>query len=45
MIEERERRDIRMAILYELSLFLNQCENNEYTKEEIVEIIDKIEFV
>lgn len=39
---EKERRDIRMATLYELRLIFSNGEKKEYTTEEIVELLDKL---
>jgi hypothetical protein len=39
---EKERQDTKMATLYELRLLITQGEKNEYTREEIVELLDKI---
>jgi len=39
---EKERKDAQMATLYELRLLFTQGEKNEYTKQEIVELLDKI---
>ena len=39
---EKERQDTKMATLYELRLIITNGEKNEYTKEEIVELLDKI---
>ena len=39
---EKERRDAKMATLYELRLLFTQGEKTEYTREEIVELLDKI---
>ena len=39
---EKERKDTKMATLYELRLIFTQGEKEEYTKEEIVELLDKI---
>lgn len=39
---EKERRDAKMATLYELRLLFTQGEKAEYTREEIVELLDKI---
>lgn len=41
-MSEKERQDTRMALLYELRLILAKGEKNEYTTEEIVELLDKI---
>lgn len=39
---EKERKDTKMATLYELRLLFTKGEKDEYTREEIVEILDKI---
>lgn len=39
---EKERHDTKMATLYELRLLFTQGEKTEYTKEEIVELLDTI---
>ena len=39
---DKERQDTKMATLYELRLIIASGEKNEYTKEEIVELLDKI---
>ena len=39
---EKERRDVKMATLYELRLLFTQGEKEEYTRQEIVELLDKI---
>lgn len=41
-ITDKERQDTKMATLYELRLLFANGEKNEYTKEEIVELLDKI---
>lgn len=41
-IIDKERQDTKMATLYELRLLFANGEKNEYTKEEIVELLDKI---
>lgn len=41
-LTEKERKDTKMATLYELRLLFTQGEKEEYTKEEIVELLDKI---
>ena len=41
-MEERERQDSKMAPHYELRLIITNREKNEYTKEEIAELLDKI---
>ena len=39
---EREMQSVKMSTLYELRLIFTNSEKNEYTKEEIVELLDKI---
>ncbi|MCM1228214.1 MAG: hypothetical protein NC320_12500 [Clostridium sp.] len=39
---EKERQDTKMATLYELRLIFTNGEKNNYTTEEIVELLDKI---
>lgn len=39
---EKERQDTKMATLYELRLIISSGEKKEYTKEELVELLDKI---
>lgn len=39
---EKERQDTKMATLYELRLIITNGEKKEYTKEEIVELLDQI---
>ena len=39
---DKERQDTKMATLYELRLLFSNGEKKEYTKEEIVELLDKI---
>lgn len=39
---EKERKDTKMATLYELRLLFAQGEKTEYTKEEIAELLDEI---
>ncbi len=39
---EREMQSIKMSTLYELRLIFTNGEKTEYTKEEIVELLDKI---
>lgn len=41
-LTEKERKDTKMAMLYELRLLFTQGEKEQYTRQEIVEIIDKI---
>ncbi len=42
VMTEKERQDAKMATLYELRLMITQGEKSEYTKTEIVELLDKI---
>lgn len=39
---EKEMQTIKMSTLYELRLIFTNGEKTEYTKEEIVELLDKI---
>lgn len=39
---EKERKDTKMATLYELRLIFSQGEKEQYSREEIVELLDKI---
>jgi hypothetical protein len=39
---EKERQDTKMATLYELRLLITQGDKTEYTKDELVELLDKI---
>ncbi len=39
---EKERKDVVMTTLYELRLIFSGSDKKEYTKEEILELIDKI---
>ena len=39
---EKERQDTKMATLYELRLIFTNGEKQNYTTEEIVELLDKI---
>lgn len=39
---EKERQDTKMATLYELRLIIASGEKNEYAKDEILDMIDKI---
>lgn len=39
---EKELKSVKMATLYELRLLFTQGEKEEYTREEIVELLDKI---
>lgn len=42
MSTEKERKDTRMATVYELRLIFSGGEKEQYTREEIVELLDKI---
>ena len=42
MPTEKEIAKIELATLYELRLIVSEGEKKEYTKEEIVELLDKI---
>ena len=39
---EKERRDTQKALLYDLRLIFSTGEKEDYTKQEIVELLDKI---
>ena len=39
---EKERKDTQKALLYDLRLIFTTGEKNDYTKQEIVELLDKI---
>lgn len=39
---EKERRDAKMAVLYELRLIFTNGEKKNYTTEEIAELLDKL---
>ena len=39
---EKDRRDTQMATLYELRLIFSGGEKDQYSREEIVELLDKI---
>lgn len=39
---DKERRDTKMATLYELRLILKKGEKKEYTLEELLDLLDKI---
>ena len=39
---EKERQDTKMATLYELRLLFSTGDKETYTKEEIMELLDKI---
>ena len=40
---DKERQDTKMATLYELRLIFSTGEKEEYTKDEILEMLDKSE--
>lgn len=40
---EKEMKAIKMSTIYELRLLFASGDKNEYTREEIVELLDKIE--
>lgn len=42
VMTEKERKDTKMATLYELRLIFTQGEKEQYSREEIVELLDKI---
>lgn len=39
---EKERNDVKMATLYELRLLVSQSNKEQYTKEEILQMLDTI---
>lgn len=39
---EKERKDTQKALLYDLRLIFSNGEKEDYTKQEIVELLDKI---
>lgn len=39
---DKERKDTKMATLYELRLTFSQGEKDQYSREEILELLDKI---
>ena len=41
-LTEKELKNTKMATIYELRLVFTQGEKEEYTREEIVELLDKI---
>lgn len=41
-VTDKERKDTKMATLYELRLIFTQGEKEEYTRQEIVELLDKL---
>lgn len=42
IMTEKEMNTVKMSTLYELRLIFTQGEKNEYTREEILELLDKI---
>ena len=42
IITEKEMNTVKMSTLYELRLIIAQGEKKEYTREEILELLDKI---
>ena len=42
MLTEKERVDAKLATLYELRLLFAYSDKEEYTKEEILDLLDKI---
>lgn len=41
-MNERERQDTKMATLYEIRLTVSQSDKENYTKEEILQMLDTI---
>lgn len=39
---EKERSDVKMATLYELRLTISQSNKEEYTREELLQLLDTI---
>ena len=39
---DKERQDTKMATLYELRLIITDDDKTEYTKEELLDLLDKI---
>lgn len=39
---DKERKDTKMATLYELRLLISDDEKANYTKEELLELLDKV---
>ena len=39
---DKERQDTKMATLYELRLIISDDDKTEYTKEELLNLLDKI---
>lgn len=42
VMTDKERKDTKMATLYELRLIFSQGEKDQYSREEILELLDKI---
>lgn len=42
MSHEKERKDTQMATIYELRLIFSGGEKDQYSRDEIVELLDKI---
>lgn len=42
IMTEKEMKTVKMSTLYELRLLFAQGDKDQYTKEEIVELLDKI---
>ena len=41
-MSEKEMKTVKMSTLYELRLLFSQGDKEQYTREEIVELLDKI---
>ena len=41
-MNEKERNDTQLATLYDLRLTVSQSEKTEYTKEEILQLLDTV---
>ena len=39
---EKERNDVKMATIYEVRLTVSQSEKKDYTKEEVLQLLDTI---
>lgn len=42
VMTDKERKDTKLATLYELRLIFSQGEKDQYSREEILELLDKI---
>lgn len=42
VMTEKEMKTVKMSTLYELRLIITQGEKKEYTRDEILELLDKI---